>query len=197
VGIEVDEAAARLAVARTSVPVHVRFGAAGWRDQGTFDLVSMNHYIEHVPQPAEEIQAAAGRLRPGGLFLLRTPNGGSHLPRTFGWLWSWFTPPTHLTYFRRESFEWLAGRMGLSVEAIRIWRGDQYSTPLEVALAILRGLSGERGYSRLTRSRQSREGSRVMTAVKVLDFSPIIRQAFSGVDDCELLVLLRNQRSGA
>jgi len=192
VGVELDAAAVRIAIERTSLPVHVGHGTGSLAGEERFDVISMNHYIEHVREPGSEIAAAVRRLRQGGLLLLRTPNGGSRVPQAFGALWSWFTPPTHLTYFREESFRVVARQLGLSVATARVWRGDQYSTPLEVALAFLRGVSGPAGYSRMQTTRRETGGIRAITGLKLLDSAPVVKRLFSPFDDCELLVVLKN-----
>lgn len=194
VGIEWDATAARIAAQRTGLPVHVGNGIESLPGNDTFDLISMNHYIEHVREPGNEIAGAAQRLRSGGLVLLRTPNSACRMARMFGSLWTGFAPPVHLTYFRERTFQVVAEQMGLSCQKAQIWRGYGYSTPTELALVLMRGLSGSTGYRRLSRVRREAKGIRAITALRVLDSSPIIQRMFSRVDDHELLALLR--RSG-
>jgi SAM-dependent methyltransferase len=195
VGIEVDESAARVAAERTAARVHVGSGAASWPDNQTFDLVSMSHYIEHVRDPAGEIAAAVNRLRAGGVLLVRTPNVGSRVAQAFGSLWTWFTPPSHLTYFQPQSFRVLAERSGLVVRSTRVWRGDGYSVPCEIALAVLRGISGPAVFSWLEETRKKPEGVRAITALKLLDSSSGVRRMFSRWDDSEVMVLLEKPNS--
>lgn len=44
---------------------------------GFFDIVFFNHVIEHIPDDAAALRTVARILRPGGLFILGTPNEGS------------------------------------------------------------------------------------------------------------------------
>ena len=72
--------------------------------EGSIDLVSMFHVIEHVDNPGTVIARVRRWLAPGGVFALETPNldsldarifqqsywGGYHIPRH----WNLFTPAT-------------------------------------------------------------------------------------------------------
>jgi trans-aconitate methyltransferase len=56
---------------------HVADSAAFLRDRpAQYDLITMNHIIEHVDGPAglELLRAAHGSLRPGGRVMVQTPN---------------------------------------------------------------------------------------------------------------------------
>lgn len=61
-----------------------------------FDVVTMIELLEHVPNPQQILQAAAGWLRPGGLLYLTTPNARSLNQRWLGLEWSVVCPPEHL-----------------------------------------------------------------------------------------------------
>jgi len=72
--------------------------------EGSIDLVTMFHVIEHVDNPGAVIRRIRGWLSPGGVLALETPNldsldarifrqtywGGYHIPRH----WNLFTPAT-------------------------------------------------------------------------------------------------------
>jgi SAM-dependent methyltransferase len=45
------------------------------RIQSTFDLILMSHVLEHIDDPASELKAMAGLLRPHGAIFLEVPNG--------------------------------------------------------------------------------------------------------------------------
>lgn len=79
-------------------------GGANW--QG-FDAVCLWDVIEHVADPVVVIQRMMDRVKPGGYLLLSTPDFGSVTARMMRSYWAFMTPPYHLGYFRRESFEFL------------------------------------------------------------------------------------------
>jgi 2-polyprenyl-6-hydroxyphenyl methylase/3-demethylubiquinone-9 3-methyltransferase len=66
-------AIAREHAAATGLEVDYHAGDVQELD-GRFDLVTCMEVIEHVTDPAAFVQALAGRLAPGGLLILSTPN---------------------------------------------------------------------------------------------------------------------------
>lgn len=72
---------------------------------GSFDLVTMFDVIEHVPDPAADIAAVWQLLKPGGWFVLSTPNIDGLFPRLSLPLakalghWPHPEPPHHLYQF--------------------------------------------------------------------------------------------------
>jgi SAM-dependent methyltransferase len=60
---------------------------------GTYDVVSMHHYLEHVREPFAELDAATEVLVPGGLVLIELPDPESRWGRILGRAWlPWFQP---------------------------------------------------------------------------------------------------------
>jgi SAM-dependent methyltransferase len=70
---------------------------------GSFDVVTLRHVLEHVPDPMALLAQARRQLKPGGLLLVAVPNLSSLPASLFGADWWWIDPPTHLFYFDRES----------------------------------------------------------------------------------------------
>jgi SAM-dependent methyltransferase len=65
----------------------------------TFDAVVMNHSLEHVPDPADDLRRVHALVRPGGLFVLSVPNFASWQRRMFGSSWFPLELPRHRTHF--------------------------------------------------------------------------------------------------
>jgi len=60
---------------------------------GSYDVVSMHHYLEHTRDPGAELDAAATVLEAGGHLLIEVPDPESRLGRRLGALWGpWFQP---------------------------------------------------------------------------------------------------------
>ena len=99
-----------------------------------FDLISLSHVIEHLPDPVSALRRLSGLLAPGGRMVVTTPNVGSMGARMFGALWRGLEPPRHFNVFTVRSLgETLAGA-GLSATRIsthaRLARGMFYVSML-------------------------------------------------------------------
>ena len=64
-----------------------------------FDAVTLNHVIEHVPDPVLTLSECCRILKPGGKLVLCTPNGSSLGHRLFQQDWRGLEPPRHLHIF--------------------------------------------------------------------------------------------------
>jgi 2-polyprenyl-3-methyl-5-hydroxy-6-metoxy-1,4-benzoquinol methylase len=85
----------------------------------TFDVITAWHVIEHLPDPAGWVRAAAGKLNPGGYLLVCCPDAGSWAFRTFGRDWYGLDVPRHLSHFTTWKLVELLAGAGLAVERIR------------------------------------------------------------------------------
>lgn len=58
-----------------------------------YDVVSMNHYLEHTREPFDELDTAAKVILPDGYLLIEVPDPEFWLGRIFGRFWMpWFQP---------------------------------------------------------------------------------------------------------
>jgi len=80
-----------------------------------FDIIILNHVIEHLEDPRAALQMLLSVLRPAGRIVLRTPNSESFLARLFGTYWRGWETPRHLNVFNRESLARLAASAGCGV----------------------------------------------------------------------------------
>jgi SAM-dependent methyltransferase len=95
--------------------------------EGEFQLVTLHHSFEHVPDPRETLRSASRLLRSGGVLLIRTPVMGTWFWETYGTSWWELDPPRHLFVFSQSSLERLAVDAGLTLIDV-VWD----STPLEI-----------------------------------------------------------------
>jgi 2-polyprenyl-3-methyl-5-hydroxy-6-metoxy-1,4-benzoquinol methylase len=82
---------------------------------GPFDVVAMWHVIEHLPNPAEVLAAAASALRPGGIVALAAPNPDAFQFRVFGSRWTHLDAPRHLFLIPSEELVRIGQEHGLEV----------------------------------------------------------------------------------
>ena len=87
---------------------------------GRFQAITFNHSFEHVPDPQATLEAAAKRLRPGGVVLIRTPVMGTWFWEEFGRDWWELDAPRHLFVHTQASLEHLAAGAGLALADV-VW----------------------------------------------------------------------------
>jgi SAM-dependent methyltransferase len=117
-GVEPDGAA--VTVAREKLGLRVFEGSleeAGLPG-GHYDAITMNHVIEHLPDPIVTLKECHRVLRPGGKLIVATPNINSMGSQVFGEHWRGLEVPRHLHLFCPQSLRMAAERAGLEVRAL-------------------------------------------------------------------------------
>lgn len=107
-GVEVDPVAAEVARDRG-----LKVFAGVEEVPGTFDVVTLNHVIEHVPEPLQLLCDALERT--GDTLLLRTPNAASLGHRLFKTRWYHLDPPRHLFVLTPKGLQRLVSRLPVDV----------------------------------------------------------------------------------
>lgn len=82
---------------------------------GLFDVIILNHVIEHFINPVHEIKRLSGLLRSGGLFVMRTPNNTSLMSLICRADWRGWETPRHLNIMNKRVLTLLITKSGLSV----------------------------------------------------------------------------------
>jgi SAM-dependent methyltransferase len=77
-------------------------------------LITLNHVIEHLPDPGATVSALVERLAPGGVFEGQTPAADSLERAVFGVRWSGYHAPRHTVVFSRAGLCRLLERCGLT-----------------------------------------------------------------------------------
>jgi SAM-dependent methyltransferase len=113
-GIEVDaEAAAR---AREVTPnVFVGDPTEAPFPEGSFDLITAFHVIEHLPDPLGALRNLVRWLAPGGLIIVEVPNAAGWGARLFGRYWSGLDFPRHLVHFTPATMRAMVEKAGGAV----------------------------------------------------------------------------------
>ncbi len=71
--------------------------------EGPYDLIVMNHVLEHLPRPVECLERCFGLLAPSGVLQIAVPNLHSFEAAAFGKSWRGLDVPRHLTHFREST----------------------------------------------------------------------------------------------
>jgi SAM-dependent methyltransferase len=83
----------------------------------SYDVVSMNHYLEHTVDPRREVSAAARALVPGGHLLVEVPNAASRWTR-LGRFWHGWWQPQHLHFFTAANLRAELEAQGFTVVSV-------------------------------------------------------------------------------
>ncbi len=86
----------------------------------SFDVITLWDVIEHLSDPAAELERARQLLRPGGWLVAHTMDIGSPLARLMGPRWPWLMD-MHLYYFDRRTLPAMFTEHGFEV----VWQGAQ------------------------------------------------------------------------
>jgi hypothetical protein len=103
-------------------------------------LVTMNHVIEHVPDPMMIVSSLRDRLTPGGCFEGQTPNSVSLEHHLFGGRWSGYHSPRHTVVFSIAGLRAILERAGL--ERIEI---TPAFNPAGIAVSLASATHGQGG----------------------------------------------------
>lgn len=101
-----------------------------------FDCINLNHVLEHLQQPQQNLARIKTLLRPGGLLVIEVPREGKLASRFLHLLSSWrgatqHARPTftivHMCIFSPESLRTLLEQAGFAIE--RLWIEGNASSP--------------------------------------------------------------------
>jgi len=82
------------------------------------DIITLNHVIEHLPDPLKVLSTLRRKLKPDGVLEGQTPAADSLEQRIFKTGWSGFHAPRHTVIFSRKGLMKMLKRAGFSKNAI-------------------------------------------------------------------------------
>lgn len=92
---------------------------------GSYDVVSMHHYLEHTRDPIAELDAAHVALAPDGLLLIEVPHIQSRFAKLLGrWWLPWFQPQ-HQHYLSVENLTRALDAHGFDVVDVEVGPAHQ------------------------------------------------------------------------
>jgi SAM-dependent methyltransferase len=81
----------------------------------TFDVITLWHVLEHVPNLHELIEALAQNLKQTGTIFIAVPNRNSWDARHYKTTWAAYDVPRHLWHFRRQDMQKIMQAHSLNV----------------------------------------------------------------------------------
>lgn len=82
---------------------------------GEFDLVTLHHSLEHVPDQLETLRIIYSLLRPGGFCIVRIPLASSTVWEEYGTDWVELDAPRHLYLHSLKSIELVGNKAGFQL----------------------------------------------------------------------------------
>src|SRR3989344_659844 len=80
-----------------------------------FDVVILNHVLEHLEQPEKVLQKIHSLLNKRGIIAINVPNAGSLSAKIYGASWKYVLPDEHLWQFTEKALKSLLEKNGFSV----------------------------------------------------------------------------------
>ena len=80
-----------------------------------FDLIILNHTLEHLDDPSEVLKKIKLILKPEGIIYVDVPNAGSLSAKLLGKRWPYLLPKEHKWQYTRASLGKLLESVGLRV----------------------------------------------------------------------------------
>jgi SAM-dependent methyltransferase len=114
-GVEVSKWASRYARREKGLDVATGTLEDARFEDAHFDVVVLNHVIEHVQDPRALLGEIRRILRPGGLIVLGAPNAESLMARLIRARWASYRPGEHIWHFTPSTLRRLVESEGFRV----------------------------------------------------------------------------------
>lgn len=133
-----------------------------------FDVITLWHVLEHLPDPAAQLARLRPRLKPDGLLFLALPNLDSWEREAFGGDWFHLDLPRHLFCWGPEGLRRLLDRQGYEVRQV-----DHFAWPYN-AFGLYQSLLNRLGSGRDAVYRRLRRGRSDASLLPSLLLTPLI-----------------------
>ncbi|MCU0350988.1 MAG: class I SAM-dependent methyltransferase [Flavobacterium sp.] len=102
-------------------------------EEPKYDVIILNHVIEHLYDPRLVLKKLNKRLKAGGRLIVATPNTDNWQRAVFGKFWFQLDPPRHIMLFNSKNLEELLISTGYIIEkSITTTRMDAWSTIVSI-----------------------------------------------------------------
>jgi SAM-dependent methyltransferase len=124
-GVDVSKAAAHAAKEAFQLDIFTGTILDASFPDSYFDVITAWSYLEHLNAPARALLKIASLLKPGGCFIMNTPNFDSLNSKLFKDKWYHLDCPRHLYLYTPKTIAALLDNCGLNVEKIIHHRGSK------------------------------------------------------------------------
>ncbi|WP_308469746.1 class I SAM-dependent methyltransferase [Gelidibacter japonicus] len=113
-GIEPNEQARKIANKKTNDSVFNSEKLFKLEEQ-KFDVITLWHVLEHLPELNEHLSVFAKLLKPEGVLIIAVPNYKSYDAKLYKEYWAAYDVPRHLWHFSQESITKLANKINMKI----------------------------------------------------------------------------------
>ncbi|HLA54703.1 MAG TPA: class I SAM-dependent methyltransferase [Flavobacterium sp.] len=125
-GVEPNEKAKNIAKNKGALFVETTSDLANQ----SFDVITMWHVLEHVPDVEKQIKELKRLLNPSGTIIIAVPNFNSFDANHYKEFWAAFDVPRHLWHFSKMAIEKLFAKEGLKLIDVLPMEYDAYYVSL-------------------------------------------------------------------
>lgn len=122
-GIEPNDKAKGIALGKG-----VKFGDTIEKlESNSFDVITMWHVLEHVPDVEHQVSELKRLLKPSGTIIIAVPNFKSYDAKYYKEFWAAYDVPRHLWHFSKTAIEKLFDKQNMNLEDIKpMWFDSFY-----------------------------------------------------------------------
>jgi 2-polyprenyl-3-methyl-5-hydroxy-6-metoxy-1,4-benzoquinol methylase len=99
-------------------------------ENNSFDIITMWHVLEHVPNLEFQIKELKRLLKPNGTILIAVPNFNSFDANYYGKFWAAFDVPRHLWHFSKTAIDKLFSKENLQLIQVVPMKFDSFYVSL-------------------------------------------------------------------
>lgn len=96
----------------------------------SFDVISMWHVLEHVPDLDAQIKELKRLLKPSGTLLIAVPNFKSFDAKHYGKFWAAYDVPIHFWHFSKTAIKLLFEKEAMKLEKVLPMKFDSFYVSL-------------------------------------------------------------------
>jgi 2-polyprenyl-3-methyl-5-hydroxy-6-metoxy-1,4-benzoquinol methylase len=126
VGVEPSDKARAIAMKKAVSFVEDTSGL----ESHSFDVITMWHVLEHVPNLDKQIKELKRLLKPSGSLIVAVPNFKSFDAKHYGTFWAAYDVPIHFWHFSKKSIKLLFEKEDMQLEKVLPMKFDSFYVSL-------------------------------------------------------------------
>jgi 2-polyprenyl-3-methyl-5-hydroxy-6-metoxy-1,4-benzoquinol methylase len=126
IGVEPSEKAKGIAIGKG-----IKFSDATPNlESHSFDVITMWHVLEHVPNLEIQIKELKRLVKPNGTIIIAVPNFKSYDANYYGKFWAAFDVPIHFWHFSKTAIQLLFEKENIKLEKVHPMKFDSFYVSL-------------------------------------------------------------------